>query len=209
MAPQSRIASLLDEAVTAVGRLSPATLERGVDLLYEAWRHDATIVSCGNGGSASTASHFAGDLAKYTIVDGQPRVRALCLNDNATAVTAWTNDDGFAEVYAEQARPWLGSSSAVVTFSVHGGLRSSAVGEVSSNLPRLCQIARLSGASIIAVTGFDGGAIGKLADLHINVPVDREPVATPLIESVHVLVHHALCAGLRERIETLPRADPR
>ncbi|MCI0690345.1 MAG: hypothetical protein L0Y54_24365, partial [Sporichthyaceae bacterium] len=73
-------------------------------------------------------------------------------------------------------------------------------GSVSSNVAEICQLARNSGAAVVGVTGFDGGRVAELATVHINVPVSDEPTATPLIESVHVLVHHALCLGVRDRI---------
>ncbi|MEO3977512.1 SIS domain-containing protein [Streptomyces sp. CAU 1734] len=188
---------LVSEAGRLVDDLVMDDIERAAGLLFESWRTGGTILSCGNGGSASTASHFAADLAKLTIVPGLPRIRTLCLNDNASAFSAWTNDEGFATVYEEQARPWLDSASVLVLFSVHGGARG---GEVSANLPAVARLAKERGAAVIAVTGFDGGAAGDLADAHINIPHHTEPVATPLVESLHVLVHHALCVGVRSLI---------
>lgn len=70
---------------------------------------------------------------------------------------------------------------------------------MSSNLVDACRLARSAGASVVAVTGFDGG-MGEAANVHINVPFDQEPAATPVVESIHVLVHHALCMALRERM---------
>lgn len=192
---------LLAHSLTAIGKLDAALIERAVDLLERAWRTGGTVLACGNGGSASTASHFAADLAKYTIVGDQPRVRSICLNDNVSAATAWNNDVGFHAVFAEQAVPWLGPDAVVIGFSVHGGSRPGSGSAVSSNLAELCCTAKARGASVIGITGFDGGAIGDAADVHLNVAADQEPLATPLIESVHVLIHHALCASLRARIE--------
>jgi D-sedoheptulose 7-phosphate isomerase len=130
-------------------------------------------------------------------------VRALCLNDNASATTAWANDAGFASTFIGQAEAWLDERSVLVAFSVHGGARDRSV---SSNVADACQLARQRGAAVIGVTGFDGGRLGYDATVHINVPFGDEPVATPLIESIHVLIHHALCVGLRERITRTPAA---
>ena len=82
-------------------------LEKSVDLLVDAWENGKCIYSFGNGGSASTASHLACDLAKFTIIPGKPRLKALCLNDNPSLVSAWTNDSGFGTIFAEQLEPWI------------------------------------------------------------------------------------------------------
>ncbi len=194
---QSMAARLVNRAAEMVGRLDQAVLAAAADALFSSWSAAGVVLACGNGGSASTASHFAADVAKLTIVPGAQRVRAVCLSDNETAVTAWANDNGFTATYAEQAAAWLEPTSTMVAFSVHGGARDQSV---SANVGRACLLARDAGAAVIGITGFDGGIVGELATVHINVAVDDEPVATPLIESVHVLIHHALCLELRERI---------
>ncbi|MCP3801918.1 SIS domain-containing protein [Allokutzneria sp. A3M-2-11 16] len=189
---------LVSEAARLTDELPLDQIERATELLFRSWQSGGVVLSCGNGGSASTASHFAADLAKLTIIPGHKRIRTLCLNDNASAFSAWTNDEGFHTVYEEQARPWLDENATLIAFSVHGGSRDQAV---SANLPAVARLAQEHGASVIAVTGFDGGATGDIADVHINIPHASEPVATPLVESLHVLVHHALCVGVRSLIE--------
>jgi D-sedoheptulose 7-phosphate isomerase len=188
---------LLARTPAALAAVDAGAVEAAADLLFGTWQAGGVILACGNGGSASTASHFCADAAKLTITPGRARVRSLCLNDNVSSLTAWTNDAGVDSVYAEQARPWLETSSSLVVFSVHGGARD---GSVSSNVAQVCRVARDQGASVIGVTGFDGGVVADLATVNVVVPVSDEPVATPLIESLHVLIHHALCVGLRERI---------
>ena len=121
----------------------------------------------------------------------------MALLDNVTCHTAWTNDENPALALAHLAEPWLpspaGAQDAIVLFSVHGGSRDRSV---SGNLVELALFAREQGASVIALTGFDGGEIGRLSDVHVNFPLDREPLATPGIESVHLLAAHALCLAL-------------
>lgn len=189
--------NLLSRAPGMIAELDASALEAAADLLFERSRAGGVILACGNGGSASTASHFCADIAKLTIVAGLPRIRSVCLNDNVSSLTAWTNDAGFPVAYAEQARPWLTPEAAIVAFSVHGGARD---GSVSSNVAEVCRLARDGGAAVVGVTGFDGGRVADLATVHVNVPMFDEPAATPLIESIHVLIHHALCLGVRERM---------
>jgi D-sedoheptulose 7-phosphate isomerase len=194
-----RMTVLRDTAAQAIAGLEPGPLAAAAGLLAETRRTRGVVLTAGNGGSSSTASHFAADLTKFTRTPGLPHIRSLALADNIACHTAWTNDDDPASAMAHLAEPWLPSHpearDCVVIFSVHGGSRD---GSVSNNLVELAVHARKQGASVIAVTGFDGGALADLSDAHINVPLDAEPLATPGVESIHLLVAHALCLALAE-----------
>src|SRR5207247_7073246 len=122
--------------------LDRALLDRVVELLLDAWRARATVYAIGNGGSASTASHFVCDLAKVTIVPGKPRFRAIAVVDNVPLNSAWTNDSGFGSVFAEQLEPWLTRGDELVAFSVHGGAGSGDAGPWSQNLVKAVKLAR-------------------------------------------------------------------
>ena len=181
--------------------LSREDVQRGVDILFRAWQGKRTVFTMGNGGSASTATHFASDLAKFTIVEGRPRFKVTCLNDNIPLVSAWTNDSGFGSIFAEQMEPWLQEEDVLVGFSVHGGSGSGDAGPWSQNLVQAMALARERKAKIVGFTGFDGGAMKEMADVCLQVPIDSEPLGTPLVESYHVVLHHLICLALRERIQ--------
>lgn len=190
------------QAMEDVGRgLSRAEIRRAVDILYVCWRRGGVVFAAGNGGSASTATHLACDLAKATIVPGRQRLKTVSLADNIPLNSAWTNDSGFASVFAEQLEPWLTEKDVLVALSVHGGSEEGDAGPWSQNLPRAVALARQRGARVIGLSGFGGGALARSADVCIVVPIDTEPLGTPLVESWHVAVHHLLCVALRERIE--------
>ena len=190
------------QAMEEVGRGLPrAEIRRAVDVLYVCWRRGGVVFAAGNGGSASTATHLACDLAKATIVPGRQRLKTVSLADNIPLNSAWTNDSGFASVFAEQLEPWLTEKDVLVALSVHGGSEEGDAGPWSQNLPRAVALARQRGARVIGLSGFGGGALARSADLCIVVPIDTEPLGTPLVESWHVAVHHLLCVALRERIE--------
>lgn len=172
-----------------------------VDTLFQAWRERRTVFTMGNGGSASTATHFTCDLAKFTIIPEKPRFKVVSLNDNIPLVSAWTNDSGFGSVFAEQMEPWLQEGDVLVGFSVHGSSGSGEAGPWSQNLVRAMALAKERNARIIGFSGFDGGAMKQMADVCLVVPIDTEPLGTPVVEAYHVVLHHLICLALKERIQ--------
>jgi D-sedoheptulose 7-phosphate isomerase len=204
----SRSAAAPDEAVAflrhyqqTLAALDLRALDGILDCLMDAWRRQRTVFVMGNGGSASTASHFAADLAKYTIRDGKPRFRVIGLTDNVALVSAWTNDGGFSSVFVEQMSAWLEAGDVLVGFSVHGGSGSGGAGPWSQNMVRAMQAAKDAGGVVIGFSGFDGGAMAEMADHVVIVPVPVDELGTPIVESTHVFLHHLVVHTLRERIK--------
>ncbi len=198
----SYIVQFLDQMVRITREISTKEIDRAIDILLDAWRRRSTVFVMGNGGSASTATHLACDLAKYTIVDENPRFKVIGLTDNIPLVSAWSNDGGFGQIFVEQLRPWLTEGDVLIAISVHGGSGSGQAGPWSQNLVQAMALAQERGAKIIGLSGFSGGSIKEMADVCIVVPIDKEPLGTPLVESWHVVVHHLICFALREKIRT-------
>lgn len=196
------ITTYLDRMARITREIPRSDIDRVIDILFDAWSRGGAVYVMGNGGSASTATHLACDLAKYTIVDGKPRFRVMGLNDNTPLVSAWTNDNGFGSIFVEQVRPWLAAGDVLIGISVHGGSGSGQAGPWSQNLAQAMALARERDARTIGLSGFTGGALKEIADVCIVVPIDEEPLGTPLVESWHVVVHHLICFALRQRILT-------
>lgn len=184
------------EMSDVIARIDCNQVTRVIDLLHDTWLERGTVYVMGNGGSASTATHFVCDLAKCTVVDGAPRFRVIGLNDNVPLVSALTNDLGFGSIFTEQLEPFLERRDAVIAISVHGGTGSDQAGPWSQNLIRAMQLATERGARTIGFSGFDGGTLARIADACVTVPV----ASTPHVESLHVAVAHLVCSALRERI---------
>ncbi len=174
---------------------------QAINLLIDCYLNQGTIYTMGCGGSASTATHFAADLAKTTIIPGLRRFKAMALVDNIPLVSAWTNDSGWGTVFAEQLRPWITDKDILIGFSVHGGGGKGDAGPWSQNLVQAMTLAKEKGSKIIGFAGFDGGAMARLADVPVIVPITDDVYGTPAIEAFHVVLHHGIIFELKERIK--------
>jgi len=164
--------------------------QKALDILMDCFVNDGVVFTMGCGGSASTATHFAADLAKT--VGG---FKAISLVDNIPLVSAYTNDLGWEDVFARQLEHWITPYDVLVGFSVHGGNN-----KWSGNLTKAMKLAKKKGAKIIGFSGFDGGAMKKMADACLVVPAEEE-YGTPLVEAVHVVLTHGIIFDLKERIK--------
>lgn len=162
-----------------------------VKILLDCYKRRGTVFTMGCGGSASTATHFAADLAKTC-----GGFKAISLVDNIPLVSAYTNDEGWESVFEGQLKNWITPDDILVGFSVHGGND-----KWSGNLTKAMQLAITAGAKTIGFTGFDGGAMRKMADICLNIPIDNEVYGTALVEAMHVVMTHGLVFDLKERIK--------
>src|SRR5947207_15286456 len=96
------INAYFDEVDQMLQAISLLDLQKVLHLLEQAYRGHHRILIMGNGGSAATASHFALDLAKNTIVQGAPRLKAISLTDHVPLITAWSNDTAYEQIFSEQ-----------------------------------------------------------------------------------------------------------
>src|SRR3989442_4253469 len=92
-------------------------IEEGVAVLLEAYRHNRRIIVMGNGGSATTASHFACDLGKGTILAPGKRFKVIALTDSIPLITAWANDRDYESIFVEQMLPLLERQDVVLGIS--------------------------------------------------------------------------------------------
>ncbi|HLV35165.1 MAG TPA: SIS domain-containing protein [Spirillospora sp.] len=154
-----------------------------VDVLMQANRAGKTVFICGNGGSATTATHFACDLAKRTIVEGQPRFRVIALTDNIALMTALSNDISYDQVFAEQLRPLVCAGDVVIAISGSGN---------SPNVLNAVAVANAAGATTIGFCGFAGGKLKDMVDLPVHIPHHN----MAMVEDIHLMLEHAICEKL-------------
>lgn len=156
--------------------------------LHTRWQLGATIITAGNGGSAATASHFAGDVTKATRHDLRNPVRALCLNDNMTAVTAWANDTSYSRALAEQLKSLGRPGDVFLPISGSGNSR---------NVIQATAYAKQHNMLVLALTGSDGGELAEMADVVVVVPSDEMSA----IEDVHMAICHVLVNELKAAVD--------
>ena len=162
-------------------------IEETIAVLQEARLGDRQVFIMGNGGSAATASHFACDLGKGTLMPGRPRFRVIALTDNMPLFSALANDFGYDRVFVEQLASLLQPGDVVIGISGSGN---------SPNVVNAIHLARQVGATTVGLTGFDGGQLRRLVDVCVHVAND----CIEQVEDVHLMLEHLICTELRQAI---------
>lgn len=175
---------------TLIRLLETADLEGMADvagILRQVSDAGGTIFICGNGGSASTASHMACDLSKNVTSAGRNRLRVVSLTDNMAHFSAIANDLDYTEVYVEPLRNLMTPKDALLAISASGN---------SPNVVKAARFSRDLGVPVIAFTGFSGGALKELgtAVLHVDCP-EYGPV-----EDMHLVFNHLLVTVIKESL---------
>jgi len=164
----------------AIERIDLEKVDRAIEWFREARGAGRGIFVCGNGGSASTASHFACDMLKGASFNRPTRFRILALTDSLPTLTAYANDVSYDAVFVEQLRNFAEPGDLFMAISGSGN---------SPNVLRAMEYANSAGCRTIALTGRDGGKLGPLARLNIQVGVPH----MGRIEEAHLIVCHMIC----------------
>jgi D-sedoheptulose 7-phosphate isomerase len=190
----------LSEASRILSLIDPIVIERMADLLAETRSQGGRLFILGVGGSAANASHAVNDFRKIAGIE------TYAPTDNVSELTARTNDEGWASVFAG----WLQTSrlsarDALLVLSVGGGNLEM---NVSPNLVSALQYAGEVGAKILGVVGRDGGFTAKVADACVVIPVVNPVNVTPHTEAfqgviTHLLVSHPKLKANQTRWESL------
>ena len=184
------INDFLQETCSLLQRLDQTAIARARDILLACYRSGGRVFTAGNGGSASTAQHFACDLAKFVIPASARPFDVRCLTDNVSLYTAWANDSEREDVFVNQMRGLLKRGDVLILISVHGGKG------FSGDLVRAVRYAKEAGAQTISLVGFDGGMLHQESDCSILVPVE----STPQTEAIHLVIEHLLMDELKREL---------
>jgi D-sedoheptulose 7-phosphate isomerase len=159
--------------------LDLSRIEQAIAWFGQARDENRQIFTCGNGGSASTASHFVADMLKGASYGRPRRFRIQALTDSLATITAYANDVSYDSVFAEQLKNHASPGDLLVCISGSGN---------SPNVIEAARVARQLGCRVIALTGRDGGKLAPLADLNIGISHPH----MGRIEDLHLIVCHMI-----------------
>ena len=160
------------------------SVARVMGIFCEARERGSRIFFLGNGGSASTASHFANDLAIGTRLSVKP-FKAVSLTDNNSILTALGNDEGYHNIFVKQLDVYLEPEDVVVVISASGN---------SSNLLEAVEFANARDNTTVALVGFDGGRLKEMA--HANIHIETPHGDYGPCEDLHLILDHLMASFL-------------
>jgi D-sedoheptulose 7-phosphate isomerase len=179
--PEKYRAALLE----AIDLIDTGRVEQAISWFDEARRGSKNIFVCGNGGSASTASHFTCDMVKGASHKREARFRIMALADSLATLTAYSNDVSYDAVFLEQLKNFAQPGDLLMCISGSGN---------SPNVVQAMEYGNSMGCKTIALTGRDGGKLGPLAQLNIQVAVPH----MGRIEDAHMVVCHMIAYHFME-----------
>ena len=178
-----RSGEILEASLEAVPEV---VMEDAVEACVRALSADHPLLVCGNGGSAADAMHIVGEFVGR-FLEERKAIRAICLADNPSVLTAWSNDYDFASVFARQVEAYGEPGGVILGISTSGN---------SENIVQAFAKAKAMGMTTIALTGEGGGKMAISSDHLMAVPSR----STPLIQQVHICLYHYLCATIETRM---------
>jgi len=168
------------DVLKAIETIDLDKVGQAIDILIRARDEGRRIFVCGNGGSASTASHFVCDMVKGASFNRDKRFRIMALTDSLPTITAYCNDVGYESVFVEQLKNFAEPGDVVMAISGSGN---------SPNVLRAVEYGASIGCRTIALSGRNGGKLGPLAE--INIQASHPHMGR--IEDVHLIVTHMIC----------------
>lgn len=173
------IQNYLQREVEVIKSLDVDMINTAMNELEAAYQREGTIYICGNGGSASTASHYANDFNKGLSEFLDKKFRFICLNDNVPTLMAVANDIGYEEVFRFPLLNKLKPEDLVIGISGSGN---------SKNVVNALTYAKECGVRTMGIVGYDGGKVLDIADVSLFVPIKNMQVA----EDIHMMFDHLM-----------------
>ena len=181
---ETRVAAHFEESIAvkrAAMTLAPS-IAIAADLMTQCLLKDGKVLSCGNGGSAADAQHFSSEFLNRFEME-RPGLPAIALTTDASTLTSISNDYAYEEIFAKQVRALGQPGDVLLAISTSGN---------SANVTRAIEAAHERGATVVALTGRDGGHMAETLradDVELRVPAER----TCRIQEVHLVLIHCLC----------------
>lgn len=179
------VANYLDSHVQLFERFNIDAFQEGIDMVKEAFHNSKKIITCGNGGSASTASHYITDWNKMVNLSTGKKFRGVSLCDNVGLITAYGNDVSYEDVFSGQIKTLMDKGDLLVAISGSGN---------SLNILKSIEAARDAGGCVLGVVGYDGGKMMPMCDHCVWV----RSFDMQLCEDVHLMFGHMVMKSLCE-----------
>jgi D-sedoheptulose 7-phosphate isomerase len=157
-----------------------------VKLVSQTFEAGNKIFFFGNGGSAADAQHLAAEFVNRYVID-RPSLPAIALTTDTSILTSIANDSAFTEIFSKQIRALGKEGDVALGISTSGN---------SSNIIKAFEVAKEMGMKTVALTGNDGGIMGKIADYSLVV----SSTSTPRIQETHILIGHTLCEMVEHQL---------
>jgi len=162
-------------------------LEKAGDIMVSAIKAGNKIISCGNGGSMSDATHFAEELSGR-FRDERPAIPAIAISD-AAHITCAANDYGFESIFSRFVEGLGKNGDVLLAISTSGN---------SANIVKAAQTAKGKGMKVVALTGKDGGKLAGIADVEIRAPKSKY---SDRVQEIHIKAIHSLINYIEGGIE--------
>lgn len=163
----------------AIDSLDRDELNNFINILITARDNGKHIYIMGNGGSASTASHYVCDFNKGMSYLKDKRFKLICLNDNIPTMLAYSNDVGYDDVFVEQLKNFLKKDEVVIGISGSGN---------SKNVLKAIDYANSIGAITVGLTGYDGGVLKNISAFSVNANINDMQIS----EDIHMMICHMI-----------------
>jgi D-sedoheptulose 7-phosphate isomerase len=180
----------LSEYVRVLRCLDGAQVERMAEAIVGAWVAGRTVFVCGNGGSASSASHIATDLTKLTGPPKGPRLRAVSLTESASTISAIANDIAYDQIFVEQLRAFCQRNDVVIGLSTSGS---------SPNVLAALEYANSVGATTLGITGRNGTPLRQTAKHTLVV----DSTSVQHTEDATMVAGHVLCLRVKDALQVV------
>ena len=187
--PRDYAKKYLNYLSQVLDRLDPVAIEEFINTLIDCRKNNRQIFFIGNGGSAATASHFSNDIGIGTRTKKIP-FKTLSLTDNVAILTALGNDEGYEKIFTKQLELYLNPKDVVVAISASGN---------SPNIIDALEYAKAKGATIVGLSGFDGGKLKALSDISLHVETQKGEYGP--VEDAHMVIDHLVGTYLYRYIQ--------
>jgi D-sedoheptulose 7-phosphate isomerase len=184
---KEQITQYFEKLQKTISSLNVEEIENCANVLLEAYEEGKQIFICGNGGSASTASHFACDINKGVSYGLEKRFKIIPLTDNLATITAYTNDVDYDTVFVEQLKNFFKEGDILIGISGSGN---------SKNVLRAIEYVNEHKGISIGWTGFSGGKLKEISQYSVNAMVDDMQIS----EDIHMIFTHLMMKTLRKAL---------